>query len=299
MWGIIGTWKMVSAGVNRGAEILAAPGDVFDALEACIRLVEDCADYTSVGYGGLPNALGTVEADAAFMDGETLSFGAVAALKDFANPCAIARKLMAERFNNLLVADGAETYAAKHGFVQKKMLTERSRRRWQEHRELMERGELNPYTGHDTVCAVGLDQTGHMATCTSTSGLFYKAPGRVGDSPVPGAGFYVDNAVGGACATGLGEDILKGALSFQIVRLMGKGLAPQEACEKAVNSLDQLLSSRRGRAGDLSAIAMNRQGDFGAATNIETFPFVVSTAKQPLTIYAATCTDGAVAVKEL
>jgi len=326
MWGIIGTWEMSFDGVKEGARILKEGGHVFDALETCVRLVEDCEEFSSVGFGGLPNAAGIVELDAAFMDGETLAIGAVAALKDFANPCAIARKLMSERLNNFLVGEGAEQYAHLHGFPRKNMLTEKSLVQWLARKEEVARRaygfehgcececkpgsdhrcdhrsdhdrdrdhehdhELRPYTehdGHDTVCAIGIDSTGHMAACTSTSGLFFKTPGRVGDSPLPGCGYYVDNRIGGACATGLGEDIMKGALSFQIVQYMGQGLTPQKACECAVRALNDHLIAVRGKAGDLSVIAMNAHGEFGAATNIDVFPFVAASERQPLTKYQA------------
>ena len=306
MWGIIGTWEMAYDGVKEGARMLKEQGQVFDALETCVRLVEDCDKYSSVGYGGLPNAAGIVELDAAFMDGANLSIGAVAALKDFANPCAIARKLMSERLNNFLVGEGAEQYAHRHGFPRKNMLTEKSRAQWLARKEEVaqrerEHGrerdcrhehdrELHPYTGHDghdTVCAIGIDHASHMAACTSTSGLFFKTPGRVGDSPLPGCGYYVDNRIGGACATGLGEDIMKGSLSFQIVQYMSQGLTPQDACERAVKALHDHLIAVRGKAGDLSVIAMNAHGDFGASTNIEIFPFVAASKKKALATYNA------------
>ena len=307
MWGIIGTWEMAYDGIKEGARILKEQGHVFDALETCVRMVEDCDEFTSVGYGGLPNAAGVVELDAAFMDGENLSIGAVAALRDFANPCAIARKLMTERLNNFLAGEGAEQYAHRHGFPRKNMLTEKSKSQWLARMEevaLRERGlsgehaakrdrrpdhegELHPYTGHDTVCAIGIDHTGHMAACTSTSGLFFKTPGRVGDSPLPGCGYYVDNRIGGACATGLGEDIMKGSLSFQIVQYMSQGLTPQDASERAVQALHNHLITVRGKAGDLSVIAMNAHGEFGAATNIAAFPFVAASEKQTLAKYRA------------
>ena len=299
MWGIIGTWEMAYEGVKEGALVLKGQGHIFDALETCVRMVEDCSEYSSVGYGGLPNAAGVVELDAAFMDGETLSIGAVAALKDFANPCIIARKLMTEKLNNFLAGEGAEQYAHRQGFPRKNMLMEKSKEQWLEHKEkeMAKRRELNPYTGHDTVCAIGIDGTGHMAACTSTSGLFYKTPGRVGDSPLPGCGYYVDNRIGGACATGLGEDIMKGALSFQVVQYMGQGMSPQEACNEAVKGLnDRLVAAGRGRAGDLSVIAMNARGDFGASTNIKAFPFVAASEKQPLATYIAKCEEGIVTV---
>lgn len=119
-----------------------------------------------------------------------------------------------------------------------------------------------------------------------------KKAGRVGDSPLAGSGFYVDSKVGGASATGLGEDIMKGCMSYEIVRLMKEGMHPQDACEKAVNIFDQELRERRGQAGDISLIAMNNQGQWGAVTNIEGFSFVVATAKQKPIVYLTKKIDG-------
>ena len=148
--------------------------------------------------------------------------------------------------------------------------------------------ELKPYSGHDTVGMVALDSNVHMTAATSTSGLFMKKKGRVGDSPISGSGFYVDSEIGGASATGLGEDLMKGCISYEIVRLMGEGMHPQEACETAVNKLDKELIRRRGKAGDLSLIAMNNKGEWGCATNIEGFSFVVATEKEAPTVYLVT-----------
>lgn len=114
----------------------------------------------------------------------------------------------------------------------------------------------------------------------------------VGDSPICGSGFYVDSQVGGASATGLGEDLMKGCISYEIVRLMKEGMHPQEACEKAVNELDKKLKARRGKAGDLSLIAMNNKGEWGVATNIEGFSFAVATASQPPIVYLTKVVDG-------
>lgn len=183
-------------------------------------------------------------------------------------------------FNNVLVGQGAEQYACQQGFERFDMLTEASKIKWEKHKDQVEQG-LSPYIGHDTVCVVGLDDASRMACCTSTSGLFYKKPGRVGDSPIPGSGFYVDEAIGGAAATGLGEDIMKGCISYDIVMRM-KHVSPQRACEEAVKTLHDHLVERRGKAGDISVVAMNRLGEYGAATNIECFPFVVMTEKEGL-----------------
>ena len=255
-----------------------------DAIETAIREVEDFPYYKSVGYGGLPNEEMEVELDAAFMDGDTLDIGAVAAIRDFANPVSIARRLSHEKVNSLLVAEGAEKFAHKEGFERKNMLTDRAKAHYRKRVKEMTQ-TLKPYSGHDTVGMVCLDEQGKMTAATSTSGLFMKKKGRVGDSPIAGSGFYADSKIGGASATGLGEDLMKGCISYEIVRLMGEGLHPQEACEQAVNRLDRELRERRGEAGDLSLIAMNNQGQWGVATNIEGFSFAVATESQEPTVY--------------
>ncbi len=287
MYGMIATWRMALEGVEAASELLKADADAGDALEKAIACVEDCEFYKSVGYGGLPNEEMEVELDAAFMDGNTLDIGCVGAVKDFANPIRIARQLSKEEVNNFLVGRGAEKYAQRHGFERKNMLTERAKIHYQNRVKELSQQQLKPYTGHDTVGMVCLDANAHMCAATSTSGLFMKRSGRLGDSPVIGSGLYVDSQVGGASATGLGEDVMKGCISYEIVRLMKEGKTPQEACDWAVRSFDAELRKRRGQAGDMSLIAMNNQGEWGVATNIDTFSFVVATAQQPATVYLA------------
>lgn len=285
MWGMIATWRMAVEGITKGAQMLKDGSDGGDAIETAIREVEDFPYYKSVGYGGLPNEEMEVELDAAYMDGDTLDIGAVAAIRDFANPVSIAKRLSREKVNNLLVAEGAEKFAHKEGFERKNMLTDRAKAHYRKRvREVAEQ-EIKPYSGHDTVGMVSLDQTGKLTAATSTSGLFMKKKGRVGDSPISGSGFYADSKKGAASATGLGEDLMKGCISYEIVRLMGEGVHPQEACEQAVNRLDAELRERRGAAGDLSLIAMNPDGEWGVATNIEGFSFAVVTENQEPTVY--------------
>lgn len=276
MWGIIATWRMAVEGITKASDMLKEGKNAGDAIETAIKEVEDFPYYKSVGYGGLPNEEMQVELDAAFMDGDSLDIGAVAAIKDYANPISIARALSYEKVNNLLVGAGAEKYAHKHGFERKNMLTDRAKIHYKNRVKEVQELEIKPYSGHDTVGMVCLDQHGKMTAATSTSGLFMKKAGRVGDSPISGSGFYVDSKVGGASATGLGEDLMKGCISYEIVRLMKEGKHPQEACEIAVNQLDKELIERRGKAGDLSLIAMNNKGEFGCATNIEGFSFAVA-----------------------
>ena len=288
MWGMIATWRMALEGVTKGCDLLKENGDAGDAIETAIKEVEDFPFYKSVGYGGLPNEEMEVELDAAYMDGTTFDLGAVAPVKDFANPISIARRLSKEKVNNLLVGEGAEKFAHKEGFERKNMLTDRAKIHYKNRVKEVQELELKPYSGHDTVGMVALDSNVHMTAATSTSGLFMKKKGRVGDSPISGSGFYVDSEIGGASATGLGEDLMKGCISYEIVRLMGEGMHPQEACETAVNKLDKELIRRRGKAGDLSLIAMNNKGEWGCATNIEGFSFVVATEKEAPTVYLVT-----------
>lgn len=288
MWGMIATWRMAVEGITKGAELLKENQDAGEAIETAIREVEDFPFYKSVGYGGLPNEEMEVELDAAYMDGDTLDIGAVAAIRDFANPISIARRLSKEKVNNLLVAEGAEKFAHKEGFERKNMLTDRAKAHYRKRVKEVAEQEIKPYSGHDTVGMVCLDGAGKVTAATSTSGLFMKKKGRVGDSPISGSGFYADSKRGGASATGLGEDLMKGCISYEIVRLMGEGMHPQEACEQAVNRLDAELKERRGEAGDLSLIAMNTKGEWGVATNIEGFSFAVVTEDQEPSVYLVT-----------
>ncbi len=292
MWGIIATWRMAVEGIGKASEMLKAEGDAGDAIEAAIKEVEDFPYYKSVGYGGLPNEEMEVELDAAYMDGDTLDIGAVGAIKDFANPISIARRLSQQSVNNFLVGEGAEKFAHREGFERKNMLSDRAKIHYRNRVKEVQEQEIKPYSGHDTVGMVCLDTHGKMTAATSTSGLFMKKKGRVGDSPISGSGFYVDSMVGGATATGLGEDVMKGCVSYEIVRLMKEGMHPQAACEKAVQMFDETLRRRRGKAGDMSLVAMNNKGEWGVATNIEGFSFAVATADQEPIVYLTKQVDG-------
>lgn len=291
MWGMIATWRMAVEGITKGARLLTEGSHGGDAIETAIREVEDFPYYKSVGYGGLPNEEMEVELDAAYMDGDTLAIGAVAAIRDYANPISIARRLSREKVNSMLVAEGAEKFAHKEGFERKNMLTDRAKAHYRKRVKEITEQELKPYSGHDTVGMACLDQNGTMVAATSTSGLFMKKKGRVGDSPISGSGFYADSKKGAATATGLGEDLMKGCISYEIVRLMGEGMHPQEACETAVNRLDAELKERRKEAGDLSVVAMNPKGEWGVATNIQGFSIAVVTETTEPTVYLVTRTE--------
>lgn len=278
MHGIIATWRMALEGIGKAEEMLKEGKSASDAIIAAIREVEDYPYYKSVGYGGLPNRDGVLQMDAGYMDGSSMSVGAVCAMEDFASPVSVARKLSEEPVNNILAGAGAAEYGREFGFEEKKMLTDRAERIYLKKKaELAADANLKPYDGHDTVGMVCVDNDHTVIAATSTSGLFMKRSGRIGDSPFVGSGYYADSDVGGASATGLGEDIMKGCISYEIVRRMSEGMPVQEACETAVNELDEKLKKRRGRAGDISVVAMDKNGNWGCATNINGFSFVTYT----------------------
>ena len=280
-WGVIATWRMAHDGVKKASQLLQANGTAGDAVEALIKTVEAYPYYKSVGYGGLPNENGEVE-----MDGDTLAQGAVAGIHEVLHAVSVARALSHDHYNSFLVGQGATQYAQLNGFEMRNMLTDRAKKRWEKRRAELADAKIKPYDGHDTVGAITLAPTGSMAAATSTSGLFMKRPGRVGDSPLSGSGFYVDSDIGGAAATGLGEDIMKGCLSYEIVRRMGEGRTPQEACDEAVYPFIEKLKRRYGKAGEFSLIALDRAGNWGVATNVE-FTFSVATASQKPVILMA------------
>ena len=227
MYAVIGTWKMCSRGLYEACDMLAAGGTAGDAAVHTILQVENNPAYCSVGYGGLPDRDGHVMLDAAYMDGNTLRMGGIMSAENVQNPILAARKLCGREVNCLLAGRGAEQFAVENGLPLRDMRTESSLRRWQEAVQ-QDTKRLEAYRGHDTVCVLALDEQGGMAAGTSTSGLFMKAPGRVGDSPVIGSGFYCDSRYGAAAATGLGEDIMRGCLSYEIVSLMKRGASPKE-----------------------------------------------------------------------
>ncbi len=289
MWAIIGTWRMSLEAIEEASKELSNGQDSEKALVDAIKIVEDFPYFKSVGYGGLPNKDMEVELDAAFMNGSNYNFGAVGAVKNIKNPVEVAHALSKEKVNNFLVASGAERYADAHCFTRQNMLSERAiihyKNRLFEENKLKQEQELKPYIGHDTVGMCVIDTNSKVCAATSTSGLFMKNSGRLGDSPVIGSGLYADSDVGAATATGLGEDLMKGCISYEIVRLMKEGLTPQEACEKAVNDLDELLKKRRKNAGDLSVVAIDNKGNFGVATNIDGFSFVYASDTHKPTVY--------------
>lgn len=292
MWGIIATWAMAYDGVLKGSKLLTNKNSSVKAIEETIKSVEDEPSFRSVGYGGLPNEKGIVELDSGFMDGDKMSVGAVGGLTGFKNPISIAIKLSEESYNNFLVGRGAEEYARLNGFEEKDMAAERSLEIWREKKKSFSEENMKAYDGHDTVGVVTLDTYGKMCAGTSTSGLFMKREGRVGDSPLCGGGFYVDSEVGGAAATGVGEDIIKGCLSYEVVRLMKEGCHPQEAAERAVIEFSEKLKRKANISRDISVVCMNNNGERGIGTNIDEFSFVIAREDMDPVIFLAKRING-------
>ncbi len=287
-YGLIGTWKMVSEGIKEGFDCLAQGKPIHEGIIKAVENVENNPNFISVGYGGLPNQEGVVELDSAYMNGDTLGFGAIAAAKNIKNPIQVAHCLSNYNRNCVLVGSGAEQFAHTEGFAFSNMLTKQTQQRWLEKKqEGFQSEKLAAYAGHDTVCVLGQDKFGSLASGVSTSGLFMKHPGRVGDSPIIGSGFYADSKVGSAAATGVGEDIMKGCLSMTIVQLMKQGVPCQKACEKALFDHYYDMKERGSHAESMSVIAMDHQGNFGGATTEKQFPFVVQSDMIPHTIFVA------------
>jgi len=293
-WSIIATWNFSIDGVKAAAEFVAKGGKSLDAVEMAAKYVEDDPAADTIGYGGIPNLEGEVELDAAIMNGEDLSIGAVMGVKGYKNPISIARKVLTDSPHNILIGQGAEEFAARNGFEKTILLTDESIRKWLDaKKQLAEISKENKgcnkanhdIYGHDTVGIVALDTFGKMASGTSTSGIAMKHKGRVGDSPLVGSGFYVDNYIGGAAATGVGEDIMKGCICFYAVQLMKEGYSPQEAAELAVKKIHDRLFEKNGKVGNIAIVCADNKGNFGGAANHEGFEYAAASDKTLPTIY--------------
>jgi isoaspartyl peptidase/L-asparaginase-like protein (Ntn-hydrolase superfamily) len=266
----IATWTFGAIAVRAAGPLLARGDRAIDVVEAGINAVELDASVASVGVGGLPNSDGVVELDALIMQGASLGFGAVAALRGIATPISVARRVMEVSRHPFLVGEGALAFARAQGFPLRELSTESSRERYAAWRAGSQRDAA---LVHDTVGMVALDRAGGLAAGCSTSGLPFKAPGRVGDSPVVGAGAYCDDAVGGAAATGNGDVMLRYLLSYTCVEAMRAGQEPQLACAAALRRMQ-----RRDPATEAALVAVDRSGRAGAAAiGRAEFPFALWT----------------------
>lgn len=283
---IIATWPFGVQACRVGWALLAEGASALDAVEAAANVTEDDPAVNSVGYGGLPNAEGVVELDAAIMDGPTHDAGAVAGLVGIGRPTSVARRIMERLPHVMLVGENARRFARREGFPEQNQLTEASSQRWQQWREEQSHADVahfdigpaalnRPRTpipeNHDTIGLCALDTRGNLAVGCTTSGMAWKTPGRVGDSPIIGSGLYVDNSVGGAAATGHGDEIMKACLSYRVVSLMEQGQTPQEACEAALRYLLQKRPPEQHAHYGAALIALRKDGQRGAAATLSGF----------------------------
>ena len=256
-------------------EKLKENGSILDAVEIGANQMELDPDDTSVGYGGLPNEDGVVQLDASIMYGPTHNCGSVAALEKIKLPSSVARKVMERSDHIHLVGKGALQFARAHGFPEENLLTDRSRRIWLRWKEnLSENDDWIPPKDGDyglekrptgTINVLGVDANGDIAGITTTSGMFGKIPGRIGDSPIIGAGLYVDNEVGAAGATGRGEEVIRICGSFYVVEKMRQGMSPQEACESACKRIIEINGGSDKVNFNDKFIAVNKKGEIGCA----------------------------------
>jgi isoaspartyl peptidase/L-asparaginase-like protein (Ntn-hydrolase superfamily) len=269
----IATWDHGRNAVEEGYRLLKAGGEPLDAVERGINLVELDPEENSVGVGGLPNEEGVVQLDAAIMEGQTLRCGSVLALETVDRPISVARRVMERTRHVQLVGDGARRFAIAQGFKAGDLLTPKSRADWESWRRSPERRVPGQVEGaavksaasdntHDTIGMVVLDTSGRMAAGCSTSGLAWKMPGRVGDSPIIGAGLYCDRRAGGAAATGIGEEVLRVCGSHLIVEAMRGGEAPQAAVEAALRRIVDNDPANLQR--QVAFIALSPRGEVGA-----------------------------------
>ena len=268
---ILSTWSHGIPANDAAWYTLENNGSPMDAAEAGARVPEADPTITSVGFGGLPDEQGNVTLDSCVMD-HTGNCGSVAFLQNIMHPVSVARKVMEETKHVMLVGEGARQFAISQGFKEIDLLTDESRISWKEWKK--EQREMTPHETHDTISVLVQDKNGDMAGACTTSGWAYKLHGRIGDSPIIGAGLFVDNEVGCAAATGLGEEVIKTTGSFLVVELMRQGFDPTKACKEALN---RVIKAHNGNPDfQIGYIAMRKDGKIGAACLKWSFEYALS-----------------------
>lgn len=258
---VVSTWNHGLPANEAAWKVLQGGGRALDAVEAGVRVTEADPAVTTVGYGGYPDREGKVTLDACIMDEEG-NCGSVAFLQHIKHPISVARKVMEETPHVMLAGEGALRFALSKGFKKENLLTPEAQKAWKAWLKTSRYKPIINVENHDTISMLALDKQGNLSGACTTSGLSWKMHGRVGDSPIIGAGLYVDNEIGGACATGMGEAVIKMVGSHLVVELMRQGRSPQEACEAAVNR----IVSRQKNHKDLQVgfLALNKAGQTGA-----------------------------------
>ena len=269
---VIATWWVPNA-TAKAWEVLQNGGTALDAVEQGCMIEEADVKNASVGKGGLPDRDGNVTLDACIMD-KNGNYGAVMCVQNITHVISLARKVMEKTPHVILAGKGAEKFGYEQGFKKENLLTESSKKAWNKWKETSQYKPIINIENHDTIGMLAIDSNGDISGACTTSGLSYKMAGRVGDSPIIGSGLFIDNEIGGATATGMGEEVLKTVGSFLIVELMRQGKTPQEACEEAVRRVVK-KSGNRFKDFQVGFIAINKQGETGAYCIHEWFNYNV------------------------
>ena len=258
---VLSTWSHGMPANEAAWKILSTGGRALDAVEQGVRVVESDPKFTSVGKGGRPDRDGHVTLDACIMN-EFGDCGSVAFLENIVNPISVARMVMEKTPHVMLVGEGAYSFAIANGFKKEKLLTEDSEKAWKEWLKESKYKPIINVENHDTIGMIAIDKKGNLSGSCTTSGLAYKMHGRVGDSPIIGAGLYVDNEIGAACATGVGETVIRQCGSFLVVELMRQGISPTEACKVAI----ERIMKHEKKIADIQVgfLAINKKGVTGA-----------------------------------
>lgn len=291
---VISTWDFGKFANAEAWNTLQKGGRALDAVEAGVKIPEADETNQSVGYGGLPDRDGRVTLDACIMD-DKYNCGSVMCLEHIMHPISVARLVMEKTPHIILTGDGALQFALANGFKKENLLTEKSEKDWKEwlktaHYEPVKNIENQLYhkdggkmpggiNNHDTIGMLAMDADGNFSGACTTSGLAYKMHGRVGDSPVIGAGLYVDNEVGGATATGVGEEVIRIVGSHLIVELMRQGMKPEAACKEAVERIIK-RSPKKANNIQVGFLAMNNKGEYGAYCLQKGFTYAVKSNKE-------------------
>jgi N4-(beta-N-acetylglucosaminyl)-L-asparaginase len=270
---VISTWEHGIPANEAAWQILSNGGKAIDAVEAGVKVPEADPNVKSVGYGGYPDADGRLTLDACIMD-ENQQCGSVACLEHIMHPISVARLVMEKTRHVMLVGDGALEFALQQGFKKENLITPESMKEWQVLKEeLKQKRTIVNIENHDTISMLAIDNAGNMSGSCTTSGAAVKMHGRVGDSPIIGAGLFVDNAVGAACATGLGEEVIKQAGSAMVVELMRNGMEPEQACKEIVKRILRVNKDHS----DLQVgfLALRKDGAVGAFAIRSDFNYAV------------------------
>ncbi len=284
---VVSTWDF-GVGANQVAwKTLSSGGSALDAVEAGARWAESELCNPTVGRCGNPDRDGVLSLDASIMDGDGRC-GAVAALVDILHPVSVARQVMEQTPHVMLVGEGAQQFAVQQGFERRRLLTPAAEQAWREWRKSAQytpeinaerRRRPGDKDNHDTLGMLAIDADGRLAGACTTSGMAWKMHGRVGDSPIIGAGLYVDNDVGAATASGVGEEMIRNAASFLVVELMRQGRSPADACREAIARVVH-KRPEASRTLQVCFLAMNKRGDVGAYALHRGFVYAVCDAQR-------------------